>query len=451
MGGDLAIKEKLRAVWAGEAFQPSRYDHEGTYAIIDDFLVTYKGIPTVDCSYTLVELFDRFWRNARYHLGLSHCDTYIMVCDDRSNVPKLKGETQAKRVEASAKSNAKNGVAEVEPYPVGTVFVNEGVKIPGAESEPEPICLRRLARSRWYGPKEGAKWSNLGNDLWFAFHPMIEAAMKEIAPGRTFIFDHVKEGPYIFDHGQVAVHATQLAHDLGEADPALVWWTHQLGKDRPTLGAVHWETTDTDLIALYALYHGQVEKRTKRQYQEEDLFVKPGVRPVYWHCERDVMVDMPLMARMIMRNTKFQTLACFAMGFILAGCDIMHKARYAHRFGMMFVFDAVASVDVSQVGTAHAIFEQFLLNLYRDRLAGGKLTVPEAHRKPASVISIEAMRQRLATKKKTPSKFPSHEETKWQAERFRFNYKYWMGAIEGKRPLVEPVMTSELQQERSVE
>lgn len=423
MGLDGWVKRTLRLSWAPLAFEPRRTHPNEPFAILDDFLIRYKGLPTVGATYSLKELFEVMWR-CTHHLmdPQSACVVTVVVIDDKTNVFALKADTQAERVAAAHRSHEQNGVAGVEPYAIGSVLDDDGIIEP--DCNVQRICLRRLALSRGI---RGV--SNAGNDLWLAMVPMIRQAMQACPPGRKFIFDVDKRGPLVFTNDSMEMHA-DLAHDLGEADPALVWWSHHL---RPL--TVHWISTDSDLIALYLVWHHRMNGT--------------DMPSVFWHHDRNEMVNMRVLAETLVRRAPLSVLV---YAFILCGCDFVHKKFICDGFGPAAIVQATVTALANCVlchMNDEQILECVLLELWRSKLKGADVIVPEHMRKPRSFLSMEGCRRRHREQSEK-SKCPSALELAWQAKLVAAVWAYWYGAMYAKRPNIGTlIMPVELVHERT--
>jgi hypothetical protein len=454
MGGDPEVKKFLSGVIAVEAFK-----HAGTpewdqlfttrpYIVILDYLIYFKGLP-VERMWTLEALFRHFWKRIAKHLfdPTYKLTMFVVTCDDRSNVAQAKGDTQAARVDAAVKSYKKRGLdEEVQPYPLGTVFVPQGVRLP--DGDEQPICLRRLALSRCYN---GTR-SNLGNELWQAFHSYIFVEMDRLKGGplehRTLMFDHDKKGPWYFHPGKPAIQLLHRAHDLGEADPANIWWANISQDNKLPDGScvdVHIDSSDGDHMPLSMLY---------MEYRDTLLTSK-----LWWHCTSDeVAVDMNKVAEQVL--TRFQSPEHFALAFYLSGCDYTVKKYYANFFNCRAIMDAVARVDLREIKSSvaatikaaaaaasastesedrfawvPAFFRRFLLELYFPKLSTVKVAaVPGVRPKTAADYTVDVMREMCARKKSKTLRFPSVLETAYQEQNLQWLVTYGATAKDGKKP-----------------
>lgn len=330
--------------------------------------------------------------------------TAVLSCDDRRFVPKLKAEEQADRAEGRAKGAAKKGKEEATPYPADAHFVEHGIAymVEGEGEAEEGIDLNRLSLSRWYGsPTDPARCSNLGNTLWHDMHSDLQDFMTNRCDiGQDVIFHHdAKLGPVHFtlaetgDGSWGAIRQEGLYPDhgpLGEADTDLLRWTRKFDGD---VDAIDWYTCDSDLIALYCLYHNQ---RTEAQRARTRI---------WWHCDADSSVDLARLVELALRKDhlcdddlrrSFTSAEAMGLFFILCGNDFIKHKAYAHGCGFdkMLMAFLREELVVTQDTPVQPVFERWLRRLHLHKLYRKPVLVT-GHKKPATPLaSIDAIRQK---------------------------------------------------------
>jgi hypothetical protein len=440
------------------------------YVWLDDYLIRFRAIDTSQL-YTLEELFARFWEPVRRSLmdKQSTCSAYVMICDDRVNVPKSKAPTQIKRAQASSRTEG-----ESVPYPAPHTSVHmddssdwvtvhsEWQLVPGGirystdfNTVEEKIDLRRLRLSDRSGKK-----------LWLAFLPLIETAMREDCPeGRYFIFDFDATGAHWFDSDGNTVVAKEPHHALGETDPALIWWTEYVSQrhfmddddtnlcsaaaifghiedddcyaqtpmpDMWTPPQVHIRTTDTDVIPLFCLYYAKTKRTMIKPsafgFTTTCLYAAQSFEPrrlvkgqgIFWHNDvrSGSMIDLDLMAESIKLYSGL-TLGVFALFCISCGnCDYVpaeSKALYAKGSGVLKILDAFQKMPKSPDDSEAVLYARFVRMLHT--LALNKdATMP---------YSLERLRQPTSKPKFVPR---DDDVVRIGAEVVQ-NYEYWRDAI----------------------
>jgi hypothetical protein len=437
MGIDLEIKKMLRNKLAPQSFQSvaawwkAMTAQSRAYVCLEDYLIRFKRIPA-ECSPDSLEvLFLFMWKRVEQHLSAPHgrCNTYVLICDDRSNVTRLKSATQAKRAAQSQTTDARKGLDAAEPY-------DDNVCL----SDLPRVDLRRLAVSS----------VAVRQQLWTAFDPFIRRAITRCPAGSCFIFDFDRKGA-IYYHQDGRVERNVDPHNLGEADPALIWWLHNLpsGVQRRTHD-VHFFTTDTDVIPLYLLYH-DLHPNLPNQYS------------VFWHHSVDSqeMVDLPAMADELVRNayadgSVLSPLLCFVLVCIMSGTDLVDRGEYAKFLGMPAIMQAVSKTlqrdrlahlleekkkkrrapenegvaDDDVVLHTSDLFRDALVQLYNARYrATFDVKVPPPFEKPKELLSLTVLRQRFATGKRY--QVPSEEAIERSTRLIEANYCYWRTASQG--------------------
>ncbi len=409
MGLISGLKNELRGPWAAGAWFSAYsaavvHGAEGdTHLWEVDFLTCYMTLDR-DETYTLTELANKLCAE----VSKAENTTTVLIADDKRYVPRMKAGEQAVRASARAKVHASKGKAPAEPYPADAVLVPEGIQFTdeAGNAVQEEIDLNRMSLSRWYGDKDDPeRWSNLGNDAWHSMHSDLQehlAARGEQA--RECIFDHDAElGAVRFATLQAAgsgewstlrQEKTQPVHPLGEADTALAWWGAQYdGK----VDAIHWKTTDTDLVAIYCFYHA---KRTPAQRARTRF---------WWHCEQGVAVDLAQLIELMLAKEfmcedgvkrTFPSPRALGIFLVFCGTDFQAHKLYAHRIGFEAMREAFLRLEwggpaaVLPVSTA---FERWLQLVHSRKLNGKPVQVPEAHRLPPTPLaSLDSIRERYA-------------------------------------------------------
>jgi len=427
MGLSGAIKKLLREL-APESFvqeSETRQKRTPTNVHVDllDYLTRFVAIKDRDTKlFTHDELFAHFWAHPQF----SESVLCITICDDRARVTRAKDETHVARATRAAKDDARKGVAAAKPYPVDAEFWSGGVTYKGTRDEDggkegegeegvepeqvfEAICLRRLSKSR------NPKGCNLGNTLWQSFVPRIQSAMAGVTK-KQFVLDIDRgTGAMGFESGSKEPPMPFAStHELGEADPAMLFWTRELEDQSDD---IHWYSNDSDLIALYLLYH---DRRTPAQ--------RANVK-VWWHCENGIAVDMALMADlMVARTPDCPSAAMLGISFILPGDDFVDQSAYAFKFGPLKIIEAFLRLDARELHDqkcdALTIFKRFLSDLYNRKRV---LAVAEPLRPHVTPLSFAELR-------KLYPRFPDDETIERQAQRFHYNVLYWYMAPLGKQP-----------------
>jgi hypothetical protein len=394
MGIDLQFKRDLRAVIAPAAFQPASSWRRGErpYVAVLDYLTKYKALPR-DKPYSLLELFAWFWGMIMPHLlpASSACQAFVVVADDKSNVTRHKGLTQRARVATSLASDERKGLEPARAYPADAVLVAGGVD---TGEGVEKIDLRRLGLSRHLS-------------LLDAFFPLIFTAMRAVRPERNLILDYQKDGVWVFDGSSSLpvrfVCEPDVMHNLGEADPALIWWAHFF---RLSPYDVHLLTCDTDIIPLWCLYPHTLTHQG-----------------VFWHPDNEEMVDLARMAQCA--NDRYG-IERFALACMVAGTDLMHKKHYANGYGVTAILAACALA--TNTGTLNDTLRHLYGDMWRRAVKATIATTP--------LPTLDRMRADFLAHG-TPVKsikFPIAEEVeKWETM-LAFNCMYWRSACKNGMP-----------------
>lgn len=435
MGTDTDLVKLLRERYAVLAWQQAKLRDPPALMIdgkpamqqvhIDDYLIRWKTLKADgETTYTVQHLFSSFFKPVRDTLfrESSSCTTFVVVADDKSRVPKMKGAEQGKRVAAVLKSEEKKGIAPAEAYPEGwTLDAVKGIVYPEEEKvdgettivwvEEEHIDLRRLRKSDPHGKR-----------LWDCFVPLIQEAMKDNCPeGRQFIFDYC-ETPYVFDSEGEVQRSTTLDHNLGEADGALIWWAHWwMHRKHVKSFEVFLHTTDSDILPLYLLYWS----RLRSDHNNKQL------NRIWWIRDHDQKIDLAACARGIVQNfidpesTSYGTgnVCAFAWACIVIKCDFIDRSEYAHFFGMPAMLEAARSTWAEWKGGSHReFFERWLRRLHttRFRKTYGCI-VPTRFRHRVEDYSLERLRGAL----EHPYSIPSDERIAEIADKVESVFLYW--------------------------
>jgi len=457
------VNTTFRLQWAATAWVEREEASVSKWRVmVDDYLIRYQALfnggpkegEEKKTRFTHAELFDKFFwpvRRALFGSGAKF-QSYVMVCDDRSNVPKFKQAEQQRRVAAIKKAEAKKEVAAAEPYAEGWDIGSAGITFSepeGSDKELEEHLIPDLADMvlaclSSSGNKDEAeidlrrlKVSDpTGKRLYESFLPLIAEEMKERAPiGTTFYFDFDKAGPILFDSEGAYTLQADLAHNLGEADPALMWWVDNhppllTSGDEPI--DYHVQTTDTDFSAIYLLNHDD------RQRPQDNVF---------WQRSPDQFVDMRILADRVVHNSK-TTLRVVGAWMILCGCDFLPRESYAFR--LIHVVPKILTAVIAALGEYSSgggaggmreIFELFVRKLHHTETKSKHgVQVPPRFRKPETLATLARLREWypytaadafLGTKHRT---IPTDEAITELAVRFEFTYVYWSCATIAFRP-----------------
>lgn len=398
MGIHTDIRKNLRSLWAPNAFGLRRTMVSPLSRIenvwIDDFLTRFRALQacSLDRQWYLHELFDQLVCS---YLKRTQPTIYIMIIDDSTNVPQQKKETQAHRVEAMRLLDERMGRDKPVFYPTGSTFHHaEGVLMPDGTREPT-IDLRRIHKG-------------VHQNLWLALRQYIETQQSWMADYLVkFVMDCDQRGPYVLEvsadkQPQHWKQNHEWNHNLGEADTAIIWWTHFVSAADTN---IHIQTIDTDLIPIYCLYHSQHSALPRCN--------------IYWHyrdtCknvadeDRDVVVDLQKMVESIqscqdlpqaLRDPRMFALAC-----LLCGHDNLNRGHYANRVSTTKIFETVANMQTSFMSLStttdvHQWFLQFVL-------------ICNSHVVTASSTNSDILKD--------------------CSRRLRFTYYYWLNALNGRR------------------
>lgn len=410
MGGDPAYKKAVKEC-VPDAFHPvgngnQEMEHidpifhvPNGYVVFNDYLIFFNKLVQGSRgkrTFTPKEVFDHFWSNVEQHLCNEDttCATYIMCTDDKRKVPSAKAATQKKRIlaaeQAAERRREEQGEDEEEEedqfYPAGCTLVEGGVQFP--DGHVERIDLYRLSRSchHTHGKINGdtEQRSNLRSDLWEMFLPYIDMEVQVSLPkGRSFVFSFKYEGPWHFVKGHPPKQLPTLAHCLGEADLAAVYWRHRFAAPPPNQKLpvcamdFHLKSSDGDFMALF---------------MRDSEFPAPphATGKVYWHCDpgelvcdlqvlraglysvppppivytaRGYQVDgvtvrcndklaaylSSCMAQREADSYTFESPEHAILGFIYSGMDYKFKKYYAAWFGCEAICEAVKRVKPSVI------------------------------------------------------------------------------------------------------
>ncbi len=397
-------------------FQKERfYINPNAVGVIEDYLIYYQAIDKTNTS-SVRELFDHFWSKPAEYVGRcgTRCDVFAMICDDKNGVPPFKAVTQAKRIVSAAKSYEAKGLTEAVPYPIDAEFDEETGKVCYTDTDEgksffvkERICLRRLSMTK-----------SLRAKLWILFHRYIEEKMGWASLGRIFFFDYDKSGPWMFVNvgfKQVqVVHRKDLAHALGESDPAMIWWTKLLRTDSRD---IHFMTTDSDTIPLYLTYHSRFPSTSRWS-------------SVWWHCDKETVINYTNFAMKVEERLEM-TPMMFSFVCVLLGTDFVSKNWSINWINETKVLNAAREwKPLAGIVNWQAAFNDFICFLYNDEYNKATVApVPPHMRRPRIVLSQADLKKAFPEKGRVS--FPSNENLKMTADLCAFNLLYWSYAADG--------------------
>lgn len=102
MGIDIEIRKQMRQTWTPHLFQAFVPQSQARMVLIDDIMTRMfmaKG-PNPDHTFTGAEFYDEVMKAVRKCLWGPCYYAYVIVADNKSNVPKEKAEEQARRSQA---------------------------------------------------------------------------------------------------------------------------------------------------------------------------------------------------------------------------------------------------------------------------------------------------------------------------------------------------------------
>ncbi len=403
-----AVHAVKSTVWQKEQL----YINPRRVAAIQDTLTVYQAMDKAE-TVTVHDIARRLWAKAEELVARpgTVCDIFVSAIDFSPNVPKLKEATQVERVAASVKTYQAQGLAEVVPYPNEASFDAETGKIvyvdESGATRKDYICLRRLGMTKRVRAK-----------LWPMLHEYFIARMGWAVRGRVFYFDYDASGPWQFttkDFKDVeVVHRTDLAHELGEADPAMMWWLKFLQRERLD---VHLLTTDSDLLPLYLAYASRS--------------VPVSRSTVWWVYDADTALDFSYLYEHMQSRLGVHPLL-FVLVCIVSGTDFVKKSLTTNYINLANVLEAARgwSMPGDDQGWAE-VFKSFIECIYNaeyNRKTVAK--VPPGFRKPKIKLDRQALRQAFPEKARGVS-FPSSQRLAQAADICAFNIVYWFQASEG--------------------
>jgi hypothetical protein len=221
-----------------------------------DYLTYFKGLFN-EKPWTLNELTD----NLANSMTLDKVSISIAVVDDKRNVPNLKAGEQAARVAASRTSDARKGLEVAKSYTLQEIQ-NELLAC-------KPMDLRRLSESNAEVRRE--LWTSMHIELWNKLQAQFDKSVQDGTAEKyrlTRCFDYTMDACMLL---QLFV-ATDDAHlnpdvqavdnkALGEGEMRLFYWAHVIETKQishaPNITIIDIDTTDSDVLAIYAFYHGQ--------------------------------------------------------------------------------------------------------------------------------------------------------------------------------------------------
>lgn len=414
----------------------SEFQIEAPSVALIDYLTTIYGVDQAVC-YTIDVLFDHFWQQADARV-LAGCRDVVFLCDAQSNVPPHKGSEQDKRRVSAKKADVKKGLEEAIPYPRDAVFDLNGsgmihYTLDGTTII-EPICLRRLRLSK-----------QLRTLLWQTFVQRIKHRVSGLGHHVTIWFDFDPTGPWRFhrksgvvigggedgtDDPVEATHHTELAHYLGESDPALFWWAHYFQQQQPPPSQVHLLTNDSDMMPLATLY--QLRDRC------------PVKSSIFWHCDNKIIIDLTRFYALMTRGLGVTPMQ-FVFWCIYCGTDYLEKSEVTHGIGADRVLDGLKGCRLNwHPESTHKFPFQMALNaIYnRDYCDKTVANVPKWAEKPLPVLSTTELRQAFpAVEASSSSPVPKRSNSAvvypsdsnlTVSSRAQFTFQYWWHASDGK-------------------
>ena len=404
--------------------------------VVQDYMTAFVALTHVDRTWTLDEVFRRFWDRTTAWLNLDDAEAWVRVCDDRDWVTRYKAETQAKRADDGRKRDARTPERDLSPY-----AADECADI----ADMHEFDLRRLKATHHGSMKP----------LWIALVPLITAEMRRVRPGRVFIFDFCSTiGPLRWESGEDAPPPRRMraGHRLGEGDPAAIWWLANYDASHRTNIDYHVMSSDGDILPLYALYHEQALARQQRVFMHSDVTRAEGK-----------MIDLGVLVTACVRNSGgLPSARWLALWFILCGNDYVDRGAYATMFSVDDIREALCTLarervrtsaeKASGVGeappdrpllvdtltTTRELFVAFLRRLYHTKHTAGTNKVPAKKRKPLAFTKLREVR--LAYPPLAPGAprrkvfFPPDDVIDDQARRVEFSLLYWGNAAQGWRP-----------------
>lgn len=366
-----------------------------------DYLTRFKELNN-DAMHSIESLVDHFMRTVERWLFNAFLPVlaFIVSCDDRTYVTHWKKREQATRAHKSPR--------HVEAY---------------TDDDPLDPSAIDLLRFKKTDPTD--KW------LWRVMLPLIARRMAKRCPrdGRVLVFDFDQTlGPVVIRADGTYTVERNNKHQLGEADPAAIWWMERFAPHRSDID-YHLLTTDSDLIPLYLFYHEWAVRRDQR---------------VFWHTPRrpGVMADFRRMAELIhvrvaLPRTWFAGVFC-----IVSGTDFWKRSVLVGGFGARRLLDIVVGAYSAYVYGINApadetteAFVEWLLRHVWLTMVPGKVHVPERFRKPdPPLLSWSRLCELLEGER---ARFPGRVICPIECKRYAFNLHYWRDARLGRVPQIE--------------
>ncbi len=414
MGLNGKIKKQLKEHFSGDVHDPATLLFQkntlmlnpNKVAVVVDYLCYYQGIDRTKRT-TAIDLAWMFWHVVMEYLrNGTRVDVVVMCCDYKPGVTVYKAKTQSARVEATASSYEAQGLEEAVPYPSDATFNEEGKVC--YDDEVEYIDMRRLGMSKDVRAK-----------LWPFYHSRIKDRMRSVNKGTVFFFDYDASGPWMFVNNGMddvtEMHRPDLAHALGEADPALMWWTKLLQTPKRD---VYLMSTDSDLIALYLLYRSRYPRFCST---------------VWWHSDKTAVFDLSSIYKQFQAKVGM-TPILFAFMCTLLGTDFVKKNLTTDYLNEDKVFAAAQSWTMPSIKEKgwRGVMTDFLCHLYNTEYnAKTVVKVPPKFVKPPIVLSIEELRKAFPPRVKRGAAFPTEDQIKQASDLVAFNMLYWYQASDG--------------------
>jgi hypothetical protein len=387
MGIDGKIRSDLRTKYCPEAFL--------TYAptiqngcFLDDLLTrAFRSWgPSKGGTFTTLQFFEFVFKPIQECLWSNRYDVYVMIVDNAEGVPVQKKEEQARRSRSS----------NIIPYDNSCYFTDAGIVNGNVTST---FSANRLFMTR-----------ELRIKLW----QYIEYKLKGITwpANKLLVFDYERRGPHLYCMNRHRC-ATELYHDLGEADLSINYYCW-LFHDR----SVTISTIDTDLLPLMALY----------LEQSPPDCIPPSI---YWKYNdgnrsdgKNVYVDIKLLFQRIYTQFRMNTTQ-FVLFCILCETDYVQKKWLSFFSGLDHILEAVRRTpELLTINTQPDQIES-ALQQYVQALFTVKIQCSKPYTNP-NIVAVMSEQECKQNQHYTPkSRWPNTDDFKKAKEMILFNYNYW--------------------------